>query len=131
MKRTRYLIKDGAGDVRANVVLPEEEPLRLEPWMLHNVQTRGWSVEAKQESQSGVEMHGYADWRSVADNLATVLRVLLDDQHDLPPAEAEQMLEAAQVALDDYATAVMEVGLVEPDPEHDDDEGDDGASVHS
>lgn len=120
MKRVTYLLKDENSNVRARMTLPEEESVSLEPWMVHNINQRGWRLEAWETLDSGVQIHGWADWQGVADNLATVMRVMLAEE-EFSEEEAEQVLEQAQQALDDYHVAQMEVSVAqvdaEPEPE--------------
>lgn len=118
MKRVTYLLKDEVSTVRARWVLPESEHPTLEPWMIHSVRTRGWRLEAwEDERESGVQIHGWADWQSVADNLASVLKVLLSDNGFESEEEAEALLEQARGFLDDYEVAQLEVVMAAADAE--------------
>lgn len=115
MKRVTYLLKDDIGDVRARMTLAEDATVALEPWMIYNINQRGWRLEAWDREDSGVQIHGWADWEGVADNLATVVKVLLDDERQLSEEESEQVLAQAQAALDDYHVAQMEVSVANVD----------------
>jgi len=115
MKRVTYLLKDEYGTVRARMTMPEDAPVSLEPWMVHNVHLRGWRLEGWGRDDSGVQVHGWANWEGVADNLATVVRVLLDFDNLDDDEAVERLLEEAQAALDDYHVAQMEVSVARPD----------------
>lgn len=127
MKRTTYLVKDMSGDVMARIVAPEGEGVSLDPWMIEGINSQGWRVEAWETKESGVQIHGWADWQAVADSMAEVLTAILDDAVQLTEEESEALLGKAQQALDDYHVAQMEVSVAQPDavPEDDEEEGDD------
>lgn len=129
MKRVTYLLRDATGRVAAEVVTPEGEVPDIPLWMIHNINESGWTLVQRETVESGVAAHGYANWQGVADNLAACLRVMLDDSRELSEEEAEQMLEQAQAALDDYDMAHLEVSVAtvefNPDVEHEED-GEDG-----
>ena len=114
MKRITYLLKDSLGTVQARMTAPEPEGVVLEPWMIHNINQRGWRVEAWETTESGVQIHGWADWRNVAHTLAATVEDLLryDEMSD---AEGEAFLEEAQAALDIYRVAEMEVSVAQVD----------------
>ncbi len=126
MKRVTYLLKDENSNVRARMTLPEEESVSLEPWMVHNINQRGWRLEAWETLDSGVQIHGWADWQGVADNLATVVRTFLSEGEDAPETEEsfEAFLQQAQAALDDYHVAQMEVSVADVDSESCTEDGD-------
>ena len=118
MKRVVYLLKDEVGEVKARWALPEEAHPTLDPWMIHGVRTKGWRMEGWERSEdSGVQIHGWADWQGVSDNLAAVVRAFLADIDPDDPVEEEHrdFLDAARAALDDYAVAEMEVNVAAAD----------------
>lgn len=114
MKRVTYLLRDTEGRVQARMTLAENEVVSLEPWMIHNVHQRGWSLEAYERTDSGVQIHGWANWESVADSLASVIAIWLADG-EMDEEGAEQLAATAQKALDDYHVAQMEVRVAEAD----------------
>lgn len=122
MRYTTHLLVDRDGSVYARMTTPEGEDPDLEPWMLYKVRNEGWKVRTQDPYDPGIATHGYADWRGVADNLATAVRVLISDESDHTDESAAAALEAAQAALDDYDVAVMEVSVAEH--EHDEDDPD-------
>lgn len=127
MKRITYLLRDVTGVARARVIAGENETVTLEPWMIQNVTTRGWVVERWVENESGIEVHGWADWQQVSDRLAAALRTLLNDE-PLDEDHAEQYLDMARAALEQYEIAQMEVAVALPDasketPEEGDSDG--------
>lgn len=128
MKRTTHLLRDATGEVRAVVRGPEGQDPQVEPWMLHGIRSAGWKMESWDTHEVGVEVHGFADWMAVADNLAACLRMLLSDDVAPTPAEMDVLFEQAQGALDDYDVAHMEVVMAGPDGEEPDEEDDDGSA---
>jgi hypothetical protein len=118
MKRVTYLLKDEMGSVQARWTLPEKDTPALEPWMIHNHQVRGWRLEAWEAADSGVQIHGWADWHGVADGLAEALRVFLDEDAGFETEEqAEEFHERSKAALDNYYVAQMEVNVATADAE--------------
>lgn len=112
MKRTTYLLKDLSGRVQARILEAEDHTVSLQPWMLHCVNQRGWSIESWETHDSGVETHGWADWQAVAARLAQVVeQVVSDERTEWSDEDGEALLEQAQAALDGYHLAEMEVGM--------------------
>lgn len=122
MKRTLYLLKDMTGTVQATLVAPEGEDVTLDPWMIHSIQHRGWRLESWETTVAGVSVHGWVDWKTVADSLASVLSAIVEDGREPDEEADEQLLAQAQSALDDYHVAQMEVSVAEVDMK----DGDDG-----
>lgn len=129
MKKVTYLLKDIYGSVQARMTLPEGESVTLEPWMVHHINQRGWRLEAWEMADSGVQIHGWADWKGVADTMATALRALLADDSEEVGPEWEALLAQAQSALDDYHVAEMEVSVAQPDAEVQRETGDDDGAT--
>lgn len=150
MRRTRYVLWDPAGSsrrikegddepepyeewrtrgVKARWTQPASEPAQLDPWMTEGINRLGWRLSVEQANEdSGHERHGHADWNEVADQLAAVVRPILDDQVELSEEEYQALLEQAQSALDTYDVAVMEVLAAsedgeEPQPQEEDTDG--------
>lgn len=128
MKRVHYVLVDHRLSILARMTLPEGEPVELDPWMIHGIQHRGWSLKSGDPEESGVTAHGWADWQGVADNLAAVLRPMLDDSVSLSEEEAEQLLKQAEAALDDYRVAHMEVSVATVGPGQNEEGEDDGGT---
>lgn len=124
MKRIVYLLRDPSGRVMARMVLPEQEPVPLEPWMVHNINRCGWQLVTGPAEESGVEVHGWADWRTVAQNMAGVLELLLDDFDFTDEALLSDTLTHARSVLDDYRVAEMEVSVAEDIAEVEEGDGD-------
>lgn len=116
MKRIIYVLVDDGGRVQARMTIPEGESVPLEPWMAHGVNRMGWRLTAVASDESGVVAHGWADWRAVADNMATVLGIMLSEDFDFSDeAMLEDVLTHARNVVDDYHVAEMEVGIAEVD----------------
>lgn len=113
MKRTHYLLKDMTGSVQAWLTSPDGEDVTLAPWMIHNIQHRSWRLEAWETTSAGVEIHGWVDWKKVADNFASVISLMLEDGREADEEADEQLLAQAQSALDDYHVAQMEISVAE------------------
>lgn len=128
MKRITYLLRDERGIVRARMVIPEGDGVVPEPWMVHNINSRGWLLEAWEIKDSGIQMHGWADWKGVADDMATALRAVLSYAEEAVETdeEGQALLEQVRMALDNYHVAEMEVSVAEPSAEIQREEDDDG-----
>lgn len=98
----------------AEVLTPEDEEPEVEPWITHNLLHGGWTIEKYDLTiKSAVDVHGYVDWKAVADALASPLRAMLAD--DVPAeseTEVEEIYANAQQALDGYDVAMMEATMV-------------------
>lgn len=111
MKRDLYVVRDAIGHRVAEILTPEGETPEIETWMAENVRNRGWSIEKiiRPQSEHQIDVHGYADWRSIAGELAEAIRPILsggDSEQD-----DEEILSGAQAALDAYDVALMEVSM--------------------
>jgi hypothetical protein len=114
VSRQRHVVRDSRGIAKAVIITTGEEPPEIEPWMAENVRNRGWSIEAVEDFQKNdIEVHGHANWKVVADELATALRPLLDESAEIDSEEqSEEFLANAQAALDAYDVTHMEVSMV-------------------
>lgn len=127
MKRTDYLLKALDGTVMARLVGQEDESISLEPWMIEGINHQGWRLESWNTRDSGIATHGWADWRTVANSLASVISLVLEDGREVNEEADEQLLAQAQSALDDYHVAQMEESVAEPSPVGEDgEEAEDG-----
>jgi hypothetical protein len=132
--RITHRLLDRHGGVKATWTLPVTEAIGLEPWMQHKIHHEGWRVISQEPQEIGVDFHGMADWREVAQPLAEVVCAFLDEAV-LSEDEANELLARAERALDHYDVTVMEVGAAqadvaeetqEPEPDQPSEEGDDG-----
>jgi hypothetical protein len=114
VKRTDYLLKQPDGTVRARLVGQEGEGVSLEPWMIEGINNRGWRLESWTTKDPGIATHGMADWRGVANSLATVLGAILEDGREPNDEADEQLLAQARSAIDDFEVAQMEESVAQP-----------------
>ena len=119
VKQIAYVLIGADGAVRANIYTAETSGVSLEPWMLHGL-TRGWRLERVQTSAPDITVHGWVDWKSIADSLASALSALISPETDTE-GQVEVALEQAASAIDAYTLGLMEVSVAQPDPEEPDD----------
>lgn len=123
MKRMQCVLLDEIGRAQARMTIPESGSVELEPWMIFNITHRGWRLVTSEADDSGIEIHGWADWQSIADDLAVSLEAILRMNRPKRMKEADkQILEHARQALDDYRVAQMEVSIVTSTGEREDDD---------
>lgn len=130
--RVEHQLLDPEGTVQARVWAPEGESPEVAPWMLYKICSHGWSIVAMESSSPGVEVHGYVNWREVAQGLADVMAVVIDveefDWQDT--AAADDLMERGKQAFENFQVAQMEYALAFPEaPEKEDGEDDDGSAA--
>jgi hypothetical protein len=112
VKWVTYFVKDELGTVQARIRTPEGEVPSLPPPIVHHVIHSGWKVEAYQSAESGVDVHGMVDWRSIAEQMGEVLQMLADGSEPDPEVRQEHV----HWALTDFRIAQMEASVGEPAP---------------
>jgi len=63
----------GTQKIMVRQVLAEDEPFDPPAFVRRGIAEKGWRIIVTMLPDGGLNDHGYADWRSVADKLAEVL----------------------------------------------------------